>query len=163
MDCKKIFGEELDELIEKVYLYSYKRLRNKPDAEDLAQDILTEALTELRKGREIHSFYSWFWTLAHNRFCAFLSKKNKTPHTISIEEVCDTANISVDDALLMQEEISELHYAISRLSAQHREMVEMFYVREMKISEIACALNIPEGTVKRRLFDMKNNLKSKIK
>ena len=160
MDCKKIID---DELIEKVYLYSYKKLRNKPDAEDLAQDILTEALTELHKGREIHSFYSWFWTLAHNRYCAFLSKKNKTPRIVSIEEVSDAGNISVDDALIIQEEISELHVAISRLSAQHRQMAEMFYVKEMKISEISRDLNIPEGTVKRRLFDMRNNLKTQIK
>ena len=53
MDYKRIID---DELIEKVYLYSYKKLSNKADAEDLAQDILTESLIELHKGREIHSF-----------------------------------------------------------------------------------------------------------
>ena len=160
MDCKKIFD---DELIEKVYLYAYKKLHNKPDAEDLAQDIFAEALTQLHKGSEIHSFYSWFWALAHNRYCAFLSKKNKTPPTVSIEDETVDSGVSIDDGLIMQEKIAELNYAISRLSAQHREMIAMFYVQEMTISEIAKALNIPEGTVKRRLFDIKNNLKSKIK
>ena len=164
MDYKKIIDEEL---IENVYLYSYKKLQNKNDAEDLAQDILTEALSEIHRGKEkskeIHAFYSWFWQLAHNRYCVFLSKRNKTPYTISISggQIATTleSSVSVDDELLMQEEISELNYAISRLSHQHREMVIMFYLKEMKISEIAHDLNIPEGTVKRRLFDMKNNLK----
>ena len=160
MDYKKIMDEEL---IEKVYLYSYKKLKNKVDAEDLTQDILLEALTEIHKEKEIHSFYSWFWRLVHNRYCVFLSKRNKTSYTISIEggQVVGSlkSEVSVDEKILLQEEISELNYAISRLSAQHREMVIMFYLKEMKISEIASALNIPEGTVKRRLFDTKNNLK----
>jgi len=58
MDYKKNIDEDL---IEKVYLYSYKKLNNKADAEDLAQDILLEVLIELHKEKEIHSFYSWFW------------------------------------------------------------------------------------------------------
>lgn len=160
MDYKKIIDEDL---IEKVYLYCYKKLQIKADAEDLAQDIMVETLTELHKGKEIHAFYSWFWTLAHNRYCVFLSKKNKTPYTISIEggQIAGSlyTEVSLDDELIMREEICELNYAISRLSEQHRKMVIMFYLKEMKVSEIARALEIPEGTVKRRLFDMKNNLK----
>jgi len=160
MDNRKFIDEEL---IESVYLYSYKKLSNKADAEDLAQDILIEALTEIRKEKQIHSFYSWFWQLAHNRYCVFLSKRNKTSYTISIEggQVVGTlvSETSVDNELLIKEELSNLNFAISRLSAQHREMVIMFYLKEMKISEIAGALSIPEGTVKRRLFDTKNNLK----
>ena len=160
MDYKKIIDEDL---IEKVYLYSYKKLSNKADAEDLAQDILTETLIMLHKGMEIHSFYSWFWSLAHNKYCTFLSKRNKSPHAINIEDdgiagvlATDT---SFEDSLLIQEEISQLNYAISRLSVQHREILIMFYLKEMKISDIAGSLNIPAGTVKRRLFDMKKNLR----
>jgi RNA polymerase sigma factor (sigma-70 family) len=160
MDYKKIIDEDL---IEKVYLYSYKKLNNKADAEDMAQDILTESLIMLHKGAEIHSFYSWFWTLAHNRYCAFLSKRSKSPHTLSIEDeaIAGTldSGISIEENLIIQEEISELNYAISRLSASHRQMVIMFYLKEMKISDIAGSLNIPAGTVKRRLFDMRTNLK----
>ena len=160
MDYKKIIDEDL---LEKVYLYSYKKLNSKADAEDLAQDILAETLIMLHKGKEIHSFYSWFWSLAHNRYCAFLSKRNKSHNAISIEGegIAGTlaTDISVEDSLLIQEEITRLNFAISRLSAQHREMVIMFYLKEMKISDIAGILNIPAGTVKRRLFDMKTNLR----
>ena len=158
MDWKKIIDEDL---IEKVYLYSYKKLSNKADAEDLAQDILTETLIMLHKGMEIHSFYSWFWSLAYNKYCAFLSKRNKSLDAADIEDVktAETLAADISDNLLIQEEISQLNYAISRLSAQHRQMVIMFYLKEMKISDIAGSLNIPAGTVKRRLFDMRTNLK----
>ena len=163
MNYKELFD---DEFIEKVYLYAYKKLHDKSDAMDLAQDIFAEALTAIHKGKKIISFYSWFWALAHNRYCVFLSKKNKTPYTLSIEggQVADTleSDFIIDDPVLIREEISELNYAISRLSKEHREMIIMYYLKEMKISEIAAALSIPEGTVKRRLFDTKNNLKKGI-
>lgn len=160
MDYKTLLD---DDLIEKTYLYSYKKLRNKADAEDLAHDIFAEVLAAIYGGRNIGAFYSWFWKLAHNRYCVFLSKKNKTLYTLSVEGgQCageyDT-NFSIDGSLLAREELSRLNYAISRLSREHREITVMYYLNEMKISEIAERLSIPEGTVKRRLFDMKNNLR----
>ncbi|MCL2404064.1 MAG: RNA polymerase sigma factor [Defluviitaleaceae bacterium] len=160
MDYKTIINEEL---IEKVYLYSFRKLYNKTDAEDLAQDILVEALAQLRKGHEVHSFYSWFWALAHNRYCMFLSKRNKAPSTMDINNVEIAKALysedSTKDSVLASEEIHELNYAISRLSAQHREIVIMFYLKEMKVSDIAGVLDIPAGTVKRRLFDARTNIK----
>jgi RNA polymerase sigma factor (sigma-70 family) len=160
MDYKNIIDEEL---LEKVYLYSYNKLNNKIDAEDLTQDILVEVLTELKKGKEIHSFYSWFWAVAHNKYCKFLDKKKKIASTVSFDDGYLTdivySGASVEDELLSREEIAQLNYAISRLSVSHREMVVMFYLKEMKISDIAGSLNIPVGTVKRRLFDMRTNLK----
>jgi RNA polymerase sigma factor (sigma-70 family) len=152
-----------DGLIENVYLHCYKLLCNKDDAEDLAQDILEHAYTAVYRGKEIGSFYPWFWRLAHNRYCAYLSKRNKTPYTHSVEggQIAATLETGghVEDDLIMREEISALNFAVSRLSREHREMVIMFYLKEMKIKDIVDALKTPVGTVKRRLFDTKSNLR----
>lgn len=52
------------ELINSTFMYCYRRLGNTADAEDLAQDILCEALSGLGKGRTIENFDAWYWTLA---------------------------------------------------------------------------------------------------
>lgn len=63
------------ELINSTFMYCYRRLGNTADAEDLAQDILCEALSGLGKGRTIENFDAWYWTLAHNKLCIYLRKK----------------------------------------------------------------------------------------
>ena len=52
------------------------RRRVAPDAaEELAQDILCEALAAIRRGAKIRAFYPWFWRLAENRLRIFLRLK----------------------------------------------------------------------------------------
>ncbi|HEX3078664.1 MAG TPA: sigma-70 family RNA polymerase sigma factor, partial [Lachnospiraceae bacterium] len=157
--------EELisNELIETTYNYFFKRLNNSEDAKDLAQDILLEAIKALKRKKEIKHFYSWYWKLAHNRYCMFLSMKENKAVCIDtyIDTLKDEKPNSIDDFIKM-DEISEINYAISKLSKIHRQIIVYFYLKEMKISEIASDLNLPEGTVKRRLYDAKKSIRKEV-
>ena len=152
-----------EEFIETTYLYCYKRLNNPADAEDLAQEILLEALKTLRSGRaetELRSFYAWYWKMAHNKYCIFLKKRNNQAVSLDIYGGSILSeDKSPDEAAISKEEISELNYAISRLSKIQREVIVLFYLKEKKVEDIAKQLDIPAGTVKRRLFDAKQNIK----
>ena len=44
------------------------------------------------------------------------------------------------------------HAALGRLPAIEREVLALFYLRELTIEQIAEALGVPVGTVKSRLF-----------
>lgn len=148
-----------DELINATFMYCYRRLSSAVDAEDLAQDIMCEALAGLRKRGGTQNFAAWYWTLAHNRFCLFLRKKKY--RAASLEQyggniACDGAP---DDGIADAEETARLNAALSRLSALHREVIVAFYLRGESIAEIAQRLNVPEGTIKRRLHDAKISAK----
>ena len=56
----------------------------------------------------------------------------------------------------------DLRDAIARLSDGHREILELFYLREMEVAAIAELLGIPSGTVKSRLFSARAGLKEVI-
>lgn len=145
-----------EKLIEATYLYCYKRLTNSADAQDLAQDILREALRALRSGREIRAFYPWYWALAANRLRMFLQLKRTGAVPLDLIGGLAASDASVDENLLSDEEIRALRYAVSRLSALHREVVVLYDLREMKVSDIAARLSIPVGTVKRRLYAVRH-------
>jgi len=87
--------------------------------------------------------------MAHNRYCIFLQKKNKSGVALSScgssIPVSPTDYYSLNEDLISKEEISELNFAISRLSSIHREIIVMFYLCENSIKEIAKSLGIPEG------------------
>ena len=149
-----------EKLIENTYLYCYRRLNNSFDAQDLAQDILSEAVRGLQSGINIKNFNSWYWKLAHNRYCMFLSmKKYSAAYTDSIIEWIQDDNEPYYN-LINQSEISELNYTVSKLSEIYREIIIMHYLKEMSVEEIALSLNIPEGTVKSRLYNARKDIKN---
>ncbi len=153
-----------EELIRNTYLYCWKRLRNTPEAEDLAQEILTEALAAWRKSSaQIDAPYGWFWSLAHRQYCLYLRRKKH--NAVSLEEVSGILPMDAPDPseeLIRAEERSALNLAISRLSAIHRETIIRYYLRGEPVAQIARVLGIPEGTVKRRLHDARAQIKEDI-
>lgn len=148
-----------DELMSATFMYCLRRLGSTADAEDLAQDIMCEALAGLKKRRDIGNFDAWYWTLARNRLCIYLRKKKYNAAPIEEYGGIIAPDTSPCDAIIGAEDTARLNAALSRLSALHREVIVAFYLRGESIAEIARRLNVPEGTVKRRLHDARNNAK----
>lgn len=154
-----------EDLIEQTYQFCYRRLSNPDDARDLAQDILCEALQAIYAKREIRDFQSWYWKMARNRYAAVINRRNKEPTEYLLDDYADILigeTCEVIDELVMQEELSAMHATIARMAKVHREILVEYYVREQPIKGIAKKLNIPEGTVKRRLFDAKREVKKEM-
>lgn len=151
-----------DELVETTYLFCVKRISDTEAAKDLAQDILCEALRVIAAGKEFVSFYSWYWRMARNKYADYVAHKQNP--TLPIEVAGGVAaDVSEPlETLVAEEEISQLNYSLSRLASYQREMVIRFYLKEQSIVQIAKELELPEGTVKRRLFDVKKNLKERM-
>ena len=60
-------------------------------------------------------------------------------------------------------EAAELvHFALSRISPEHREVLTLRFLEEMKIEEIAEAIDCPVGTVKSRLHYASREIQSVI-
>lgn len=149
------------ELIEATYLFCRKRLSNNEAAKDLSQDIIFAALRAIRSGAVFHSFYSWYWQMARNKYADYI-RSVKNP-ALPLETVAGQAiDLSLDDGLISKEETAQLNFSLSRLSSMHREIIVRFYLKEQSVSEIAKALDIPVGTVKGRLFDARKKLKERI-
>lgn len=109
-----------EELIEQTYLFCYKRLQNPEDAQDLAQEILCEALRVLAIGRKIHHFHSWYWKMAKNRYAVMLNRRNQKPTIYPIDdymgELIWEAREAVEQ-IVLEEELSHMHATIAHLSA----------------------------------------------
>ena len=160
---KKIKDDIFDEeFINKVYMYCYKHLYDSGQVQDLAQDILLEAVAACKSGREINNFYAWFWQMAHNKVCAYISLKNN--EAVVFHNPIDAAYDITDDSeidrnLIYEEEIAELRQAVAKISKIHREVIILFYLEQRTIKEISKNLSVPEGTVKRRLHDAKKEIR----
>lgn len=146
-----------EELLEATYGFCLKNLSNPDDAEELTQDIICEALKA--RGKSIDNFYAWYWKMAKNRISRFYRIKQNG--AVLIDEYINVPSFEpeIDSNILAEEEVNKLNYSISRLSNLHRNVIIMYYLREMSVSDIAKELGVPEGTVKRRLFDARTDIK----
>ena len=150
-----------DELIENTYLFCAKRISDSESAKDLAQDILYEALRVTASGKTFVSFHSWYWRMARNKYADYAAHKQNSALPIEMAGGVAAQNCEPLERLIDAEELSLLNYSLSRLTSMYREMMIRFYLKEQSIAQIARDLDIPEGTVKRRLFDAKNTLKER--
>ncbi len=67
------------------------------------------------------------------------------------------------DAVIAREETQAIRRAVAGLPERYRLPVLLFYMEDMRIPEIAAALNIPQGTVKSRLHKAKKRLAQDLK
>ncbi len=138
------------------YKWCFSRVSSNADAEDLTGDILLHTIASIRAGRAPQHFYPWYWQLAHHRYCAFLKKKKYGAERIEEYEEA----VWEEMEFFEEDEISRMNLTISRLSKEQRELVIRYYLKNETVGHIAKQMNLPEGTVKRRLFDTRAEIKN---
>jgi RNA polymerase sigma-70 factor (ECF subfamily) len=118
-------------------------------AAEVLQDVWLRILRALPRLREPARVRSWVFAIAHrvvmDRFRAEYAQQSETD--IDVDNVAD-----FDEADDTADRVEELQTALDRLPAVEREVLVLFYLRELTLSQIADALEVPVGTVKSRLF-----------
>ena len=148
-----------DDLMEKTFLFCWKKISDKEEAQDLAQEIIVDALLILRSGKKIENFYGLFWQIAHNKVVDFYRKKR--PLKISLDDM-ENSLLGFDKSLgdyIKQEELDLLSKSMTKLANIHRDILVHFYIKNQSVKEIAAVLKLPTGTVTSRLSDARKNLK----
>ena len=148
-----------DELLEKTFLFCWKRISDKEDARDLAGEIIVDAMLVLRSGKKIENFYGLFWRIAQNKVVNFYRKKR--PAKISLDDM-ENSLLGFDKSIgdyIKQEELDTLSKSMTQLANIHRDILVRYYIKNQSVKEIATALKLPTGTVTSRLSDARKNLK----
>lgn len=156
------------EFLDKLYAFSYKRCSSSQEAEDLCQDILLAVLRALSKNDITSSFYAFVWTVAGRVYADHCDKRKKQTNAITNTEYFETADVMEDpiDALAESEAEKEMYGRVLReisfLSKMYRDVMIMYYLDDVKTSEIARELGISETAVKQRLFSARKTLKKEV-
>lgn len=162
---KEQLTEQLLAQMDKVFFYCIKRCNNRIDAEDLSQDILLDIMININKGIKIENFDYYIWQICKNHYSKYVARKVKDrENMIVVEEINEPGNEpSSLDKLINFEKITMINSAIKLLSSDYAEILYSYYVEDRSLSFIADKLNLPLGTVKYRLFNIKNRLKEYLK
>lgn len=128
------------------------------DAEDLVQETMLAALLAIEQGRRIENPGAWLQGVLNRKYYDFLRQKYRRP-TVSIDMLGDgqyQKQLQQEDEALRRLERSQEAEALRRELAHqagiYREVLVRYYMHGESVGHIARALQIPENTVKSRLY-----------
>ena len=158
---KNELKEKVVDYASKVFFYCVKRCDNRMDAEDLSQTILLEIIQNIDKGARIDNLDYYIWGVCKNQYNMYLRRIIKDRNNVEYkEEIFDLDNSKTAlDEMLEDEKIRRMNGAIKLLSKDYAEILYAYYIEDKTLKFISKELNIPLGTVGRRLSDIRQKLK----
>lgn len=155
----------LDRYRNRVFSYVLRLAQNPADAEDIAQETFIKAFSRLNGYNPKYQFSSWLFRIAHNSCMDFFRSHDTA--LVSMDD--DDAPLELPDGAPGPEEWTDLRLSqesieqlLASLPIAYREVVLLRYKEDLSCAETAQALDIPEGTVKVRLFRAREMLKGKL-
>lgn len=119
------------------------RLRDREAAEEVAQEAFVRSYAALASLRKPESYYAWLFGFADRVAKEHLSEKVRAKHGVVIAQKETRREEPSHDF--------DLDQAIANLPAPYREVVLLRYYSEMSCVEVAERLDVPLGTVTKRL------------
>ncbi len=139
-----------------LYLYAWRRLGDRQAAEEAVQDALVRAWQHAERfDPERGSLSSWLFTITRNLTNDHLRRRDHRPVETAFG---DEAAPGVETAALADGDIDrtleawQLAEALGELSDEHRQAIIEVHYLGYTVREVAERHDIPEGTVKSRVY-----------
>jgi len=130
---------------------AFSVLRQREDAEEVAQEAFARAYRRFRDLREPSQFRAWMvrvtWRLAIDRWRADRRRQAREQTTAD-----SSGGASPEELAMRADRSARLWKAIDELPEKLRIVIVLSAAQGHDVKEIATLLAIPEGTVKSRLF-----------
>jgi len=157
IDLRKELEKRCLQAIPDVQKLIKKYISDYNDQCDVLQDALTSAWNKLSDLSEPYNVEGWLMTISRNKCFNWLKGKTKMAYIADINCIADESKI--EDDVITLEEYEHLIKGINHLSYPLRNVIMMKYFTHNSIKDISKLLQIPEGTIKRRLHDARKKLR----
>jgi RNA polymerase sigma-70 factor (ECF subfamily) len=147
----------------RVYRFVLRMVRNEALAEDLISEVFLDVWRQAEKFEGRSAVSTWMLSIA--RFKALSALRRRGEEELD-EETASAIEDDADDpevTLAKKDKGAALRQALNKLSAEHREIIDLVYYHEKSVEEVAGIVGIPEATVKTRMFYARKKLSELLK
>lgn len=148
---------ELMGLIPRLRRYARALTGDRTRADDLVQDTLERGSAKLSLWRPETDLRAWLFTIMHNCFINQL-RRGRGAVLLALDDVDEPATTqnAPDEGLV----VHDLLAAVARLKPEHREVLLLVAIEQLRYEEVAKVLAIPIGTVMSRLSRAREQLRA---
>jgi RNA polymerase sigma-70 factor, ECF subfamily len=147
----------------RVYRFVLRLVRDEALAEDLISEVFLDVWRQAASFEARSSASTWLLAIARFKALSSLRRHGEEPldeaMAAAIEDLADDPEV----ALRRRQQHALLRKCWSKLSAEHRDIIDLIYFQEKTINEVAATLRIPENTVKTRMFYARRRLAELLK
>lgn len=153
---QKAFECLLDRYQKPIYNVALRMIGDADDAADLTQSVFIKAYEKLSSYDDRYKFFSWIYKIAVNASINFLEQRKKFD-VLTDRELSQEAR--VEEQVESAERVALLENAILELKTDYRIVIVLRHFQDLSYDEIGKILDLPEKTVKSRLFTARQMLK----
>ncbi len=146
-------------LSQSVFNYLFRLLQNKESAEDILIEVFSAVWRSAVNFKGKSRVKTWIFGIARNLAFNELRKKKPQGYELIDETLKDKDS---DKEVKGFENRQFVQKALSKVSAKHREILDLVFFHGYTYLEISSLLDVPENTVKTRVYYAKAALKKQI-
>lgn len=173
--CRRVLSGDRNAFREIVLRYQKKMLRtassflgDAEQAHDAVQEIFIKVFHSLHKFDTNRPFAPWLYSIAMNTLRTSYGRRRRIEFREGIEydepagAAPEAESQNPIDEVIREEQRREVSAAIATLPPTLREVVVLYYIEQLSVSETSEALGITTENVKSRLFRARKILKGKL-
>lgn len=155
------FGVLVDRYKPMVFTLALRIMKNREDAEEIAQDTFLKAYKALVSFQGNSKFSTWIYKIAYNTSLDCLKKKKQRADTDSID-VTTLYDLKSMGGILEEMDRNDrkliIRKAIDQLSSEDSAIIMLYYFEELSVKEIAPIVGLSPQVLKVRLFRSRKQL-----
>lgn len=152
---KAAFGILVNRYQKVLYTVALRIVKDADDAADVTQSTLIRAYEKLDQYDPKYKFYSWIYRMTINAALNFAKRQKRKEALPRVMRGGSDPDAMLADA----ERERRVLEAIHRLKPMERALISLKYSAELSYHDLAYVFDIPEKTVKSRLYTARQRLK----
>ena len=145
------FGVLYDRYVDQVYRYTFYRVRNEAEAEDVTSEVFMRALRAIPKYEPRQAFLAWLYRIARNAIID-RSRRQANRQQVSFEDALAHPNadqvVNPDEGLLAGSDAAGVRKAMQQLTPLQQEILVLRYVEGFDTKTISKLVGKRDGTVR---------------
>lgn len=151
------FAAFYKELEKPVFRFIVSKMNDPHEAADIQHDVFMDIWRSAGRFEGRSTVKTWVFGIAYRKTMDHFRKHKRVDLTDEIDERVDDSPDAAT-CLASAQEAEHLRYCMDQLKPQHRSVVELAFYQDMTYGEIATVAEVPEGTIKTRVFHAKKLL-----
>lgn len=161
-NTEKLLNIFIEHYMSNIFYYCLKKTGDKNDADELVSDISLCVVDAINKGIIPDNFGAYVWKIAKNRYYRWVKERAKQKSIMIdnmelLEQLPNDCNL--EDQIIEDEQTKLLRRELAFLPLEYIHIVEEYYLKGKKTSEVAKTLNIPQGTVFTKLTQIRKMIR----
>jgi RNA polymerase sigma-70 factor, ECF subfamily len=141
----------------RVFRFVLGKVKDRTIAEDVVADIFLEVWRSSHRFEARASVSTWLLAIARHKAISALRGRcahDEIDNYLAVEDSSGSPYITAE----IRDRDARLRECISKLSPNHREVLDLVYYQEKPIETVASIMGIPLNTVKTRMFHARKQL-----